>query len=90
MYTLPLTLHNVETILSALALVRNILSTASPILWSFNPNVLRVYSAAVPSPRPIPKVPKLTILLNLVEGTSLSLAVGDSCNTNKIIVQISI
>jgi len=81
-YILPLTLHNVETILSALALVRNILSTVSPMLCSFNPNVLRVYSAAVPRPRPIPKVPKLTILCNLVEGTFLSLAVGDSCNRN--------
>lgn len=77
---LPLTLHNVETIRSAFALVRNMLSTVSPILCSFIPSVLRVYSATVPIPRPTPNVPKLTILCNLVDGTFLSLAVGDNYN----------
>ena len=74
---LPLTLHNVLTIRSALAGVMKALSKVlATELESDIPNVLLVSSATVPIPNPANRPPNDTTRAILDAGTALSLALS--------------
>jgi hypothetical protein len=87
---IPLTLHKVLTILSALASDKKALSSAPPTLGSSfaSPKDLLVTSATVPIPNPAAKPPNDTMRAIRDEGTFLCLAVTLSCKYMKHITSI--